>query len=566
MRAAQSIPVIESGDSDLDATLATAYHELVQAFLKPTASLPHSSFVARRNTGTGFSRRTDGSDYPRDWDGQSPPLSYLAGLGIASVDPQLAQGLVRNYLAVQQDDGWIDWKPGLGGQRRNLLCMPILARLTWGIFQSTEDDNFLRETFPALRRFFERWLQEDRDGDSLPEWQDEAQTGYAYWPLFGGDPWAENTAINTVESPDLLAYLLSEAVSLRAIAYYLRETEDEQALANHIKQLQTALESLWRGDRYRYRDRNTHLTNTKVTVLEDGRGDEEHILAFPLAPPARLNICVEGGVDHTPRMKMQLEGLGSDGDAISIAVDHTAFTWNRNRGVFTTDQIFSQVDRITCEGLSRVYQISVTTPDLTSLDLNVLLPLWSAGLPPERIEELIQLLTQPDHFWRKSGVTMCSAQDSHYDPANKNGSGGIWPFWLTLIGEGLIEAGRIDLATELLGRLLGVQVAVLKQNRHFTEFYHSDQPQGLGTPGHLGGSVPLHLLMRVLGVRIISDRKVWSGGTFHWPAPITIRQHGVTVRRSAKGTAIEFPSGFRTQLAADASWQEITDSGSDKSQ
>ena len=99
---------------------------------------------------------------------KSPTLAYLAGLGVAPVDTALAQGLIRNYLAIQQDDGWIDWKPGLGGQRSNLLCMPILARLTWGIFQYTEDVTFLRETFPGLRKFFERWLTEDQDADGVP--------------------------------------------------------------------------------------------------------------------------------------------------------------------------------------------------------------------------------------------------------------------------------------------------------------------------------------------------------------------------------------------------------------
>ena len=46
------------------------------------------------------------------------------------MDGQLAQGIVRNYLAVQQNDGWIDWKPGLGGQRQGVMCLPVLARLT----------------------------------------------------------------------------------------------------------------------------------------------------------------------------------------------------------------------------------------------------------------------------------------------------------------------------------------------------------------------------------------------------------------------------------------------------
>lgn len=557
-QAASLIPDIETGDTALDATIATAYNELVLAYLKPTASLPYASLVAQRETGTGFSRRTDGSDYPRAWSGQAPPLTYLAALATASIDPALAQGLVRNYLAVQQDDGWIDWKPGLGGQRQGDMCLPVLARLAWGIFQYTEDADFLREVFPGLLRFFERWLAFDEDSDGLPEWQTERQTGYVYWPAFGGaQPWAENTDIRTVESPDLLAYLLSEAVSLRAIAYYLHDEAHEQQLTAHVDNLQAALETLWDGHRYHYRDRDTHHTAGRITLLENGRGDQEHILAYPLDPPSRLNIRIEGGVSHTPRLKLTVTGTDQDGGEIQESVDQTAFLWQHNRGVYTTRQVFARVDTVQIEGLSRVYTVQVYTPDTTRLDINALLPLWSVGLPDTRREALVQLLQ--DQFRRPNGVTMNAASDPNFDPASADGSGGIWPFWLTLIGEGLIEAGHGQLAAELLHSLLRVQVDVLRHHRQFYEFYHSDQPAGLGTPGHLAGTVPVYLLLRVLGVRIISGGKVWTGGPLHWPAPITVRQHGVTVERSAQGTRVTFPSGYEAQLPADAEWQEIID-------
>ncbi|HLV36455.1 MAG TPA: GH116 family glycosyl hydrolase, partial [Spirillospora sp.] len=491
--AANFIPDIETGDLDLDATIATAFHQVLLAYLKPTSSLPYASIVAQREPGTGFSRRTDGADYPRAWNGQPPTLSYLAALATASIDPALAQGLVRNYLAVQQDDGWIDWKPGLGGQRQGIMCLPLLARLAWGIFQYTEDGDFLREVYPGLRQFFERWLAFDVDGDGLPEWQHELQTGYGYWPTFGGvQPWAENTDIRTIETPGLLAYLLSEAVSLQAIAHYLRDAEGESQVGQHIQRLQDALASLWNGRYYAYRDRDTHQTTPRQTLLENGRGDREHILAQKLDPPNRINIRVEGGVDHTPRFRLEVRGLDQTGKAIEERIDQTAFLWQHNRGVYTTERVFSQVDLVHFDGLSRVYSVNIYTPDTTRLDINALLPLWSVALPPERSAELIKLLT--DEFLRPNGVTMAAASDPRFDPANAEGSGGVWPFWLTLIGEGLIEMGRFDLAADLLQRLLRVQVETLRQHKHFSEFYHSDEPAGLGTPGHLAGSVPVYLL------------------------------------------------------------------------
>jgi hypothetical protein len=192
------------------------------------------------------------------------------------------------------------------------------------------------------------------------------------------------------------------------------------------------------------------------------------------------------------------------------------------------------------------------------LDINALLPLWSVSVPPETASKLIALLTDPDHFWRASGLSMCSAQDPNFDPSNADGSGGVWPFWVTLLGEGLIEYGKPEIAADLLRRLLAVQTTVLKEQHAFTEFYHSDQSKGLGEQHHLSGLMPLHLLLRVMGVRIISARKVWTGGPFAWGQPITIRQHGVTVERRSEGTTITFPSGHTVEIGNET-WQEILD-------
>jgi hypothetical protein len=152
---------------------------------------------------------------------------------------------------------------------------------------------------------------------------------------------------------------------------------------------------------------------------------------------------------------------------------------------------------------------------------------------------------------------MFSAKDPNYNPALAQGSVGVWSYWLTLIGEGLIEHGRIDAATELLKRLLKAQTAVLRDKKAFYEFYDADQMRGMGERGSTMGLVPLHLLMRVLGVRILSKNRVWTGGEFHWGGTVTVSQHGVTVKRSTHWTTIDFPSGESVSLPPGAAWQEI---------
>lgn len=556
-RAAQRIPQVETGKSEWDSLIASAYNLLVDSFLKPTGNLPYGSFVATRQPMQGFSARGDGSDYKRSWNGQEPTLAYLAALPFATIDPVMAQGVIRNYLALQGEDGWIDRKPGLGGQRQDMLCMPVLARLAWGIFQATDDTAFLTEVFPGLLKFFERWLQEDGDQDGVPEWQSERQMGYVFLPSFAiGQAWGQNADVRTLETPDLAAYLLSEALSLREMAQVVKDKPAAKALDKRIPGLQTALDELWHDGRYGYRDRDTHITAVGVSIIKDGRADEEHLPAEPLSPPNRLIVRILGGGNLTPKVILHLDGLDANGQPIQETADTKAFLWSYGRGVYTSQQVFSQIDRVRLDGMSRVYKIEVDTLDSTRLDINALVPLALGGISQERAETLVKLLTDKRHFWRTNGVAMTSAQDASFAP---DGCGSVWLYWVTLIGEGLLQHGYAAQAFDLLKRILNMQTDLLKQNRHFWEFYHSDASKGLGERGHLGGIVPLHLLARVMGVQIVSSGKVWTGGVFVWDKPVTVTQHGVTVKRSKDGTQVAFPSGYKVQLKPGDAWQAVVD-------
>ena len=561
VQAAEAIPVIETGDADTDAAIAFSYQQLVQSFLKPTASLPFASFVANRQPGRGYSPRGDGTDHPRGWSGQNPALAYLTALGIAPVAPEWAWGVLRNYLAVQREDGWIDWKPGLAGQQQGVLCMPILARLAWGVFQYTEDEAALRDVFPGLVKFLDRWFVPDLDGDrdGLPEWQSEIQTGYPFFPTFAqGLPWGQNADIRYIETPDLIAYLLSEAISLREIAYFLRDETIEARMNERVEALQAALESLWdEGDgRYVYRERDTHITTGSVPILREAHGEEEYLLAEPLDPPNRLVVHVRGGWEHIPGLTLTLDGLDGSGARVHETAAAGDFVWSTGHGTYTSKSIFAQIDRVRADGLSRVYEVEAATLDTSAFDLNGVLPLWSVGVPLDRAASLTRALS--DQFLRATGVVMFSTRDPRFDPASAEGATGVRPFWLTLIGEGLIETGSIEFATDILKRLIATQVAVLKAEKAFYEFYHPDEPRGLGEKGSTFGIIPLHLLMRVLGIRIVSPTKVWTGGAYHWGETVTVRQHGITVRRSPERVEIVFPSGETVELPGDAEWQEIS--------
>ncbi|MCY4063659.1 MAG: hypothetical protein OXG53_14910 [Chloroflexi bacterium] len=561
-RAAASVPRISTGNDDWDLVTDLSYAHLIKAFMAPSEHLPQASIVANRVGDRGWSRRGDGGDHIRAWAGQDPTLAFLAAGAIANIDPELAKGLIRNYLATQDETGFVDRQPGLGGQRQGLLMMPLLARVSWQFYQGTGDRDFLSEVYPSLVAFFGRWLQSDLDADDdgVPEWRSERQMGYVAFPSFGqGLYWAQGAEIGQMESPDLLAYLIAEVDALGQIAEQLDEKESAQILSKQRAMMEASLEEFWDGRRYRYRDRDTHFSSEAEELLYRGAGDQIHELDHALLMPARVVIRVVGGVSQRPRITLKLEGRDENGEecAIEAAVDE--FDWQNRQGVYTTEKPLSHVHRIAIEGLSRVYKVYATTIDSSRLDINALMPLICRRLPPERAAALVALALDEAHFLRPNGLTMVSASDRNFDPSNARGGGGIWMYWLSQIGEGMVAAGYRREATALMKRVLAGLARVLAREGKLSQFYHADEAKGFGEDHHIGGIVPLKLLSDLLGVSIVAPDRAWVGGEIVWGEAISVEQHGVLVQRDHDDIRIDFPSGHSECLSADAPWQLVRD-------
>lgn len=561
--ASSMIPKIRTNDDTLDTAIAHSYQQLVQAFLSPTKHAHHAPFVATRHKDKGFSKQGTGTDYGRGWNGDNFKLSYLAATAIAPLDAKLAQGILLDYLDTQTDKGFIDLQNGPAGQQSKLLCTPILARLAWMIYEYTEDQAFLKAIFPKVLQFFHRWFKSDHDTefDGAPEWRDERQTGYSGFPSFANSTWAQGIHIKYFETPDLVAYLLSEAHYLKKIGQVIGDEIAAMGASQRIRDLREMLDQMWLedGQRYAYRERDTDAIGGSTIIIEEGRGDEEHIPSLELTPPSRLIVRVNGGTNRAPNTVIHIEGLDRHGKQVEETAEAEELLWTYGSGTYATRRIFSRVDRIRCTRLSRVYHIHVSTMDTTRIDINAILPIFSGDIQVERAEALTKLIDADTHFSRPNGLTIVSAQDPDYDPSSAKGGGGIWTYWLTLVSEGLLNYEQGTLAGNLLKRLMQAQAQHFTQTNTFHEFYHCDIPKGLGETGHLEGIVPLHLLLKIVGVRIISTGRVWTGGDFHWQTPITITQFGVTVTRTAENTAIKFPSGYEVELAKDAEWQVVID-------
>ena len=556
---AAAAPRFCTGDESQDLLLDLSVNLFLKSLMTATDKMPHDSFVAFRAPNRGLSPRGTGLDHIRGWDGQDPTLAWLLVPTLASIAPEAAKGIVLNYLATMRENGFVDRQPGLSGQGQNLLMAPVLARMAWTIHEVRDEREFIAEVYPELMKFFAHWLTRDVDGDGAPEWQAERQLGYLAFPTFGaGRGWSQSADLSLMETPDLLAFLISEADALLSMANALGESSAATKLGEQKANLLRALESLWTGDRYAYRDRDTHEMGASLELLRHGAGDQTHHLSLDLPKPQRLIIRVVGGASYKPPLQLTLKGVDASGAPLEIIADADGFDWHQREGIYTTPPL-SFVNTISFSGLSRVYKISAATPDFSRLDINHLLPMYTGSLPVERAAALVKLATEKAHFACRNGITMVSRGDRNFDPSNARGGGGVWMHWLSLIGEGMVKSGYHAEATALLQRVLSGLSDILWRDRRLSQFYHSDEMQGFGEAHHIAGAAPLHLMSLVIGIRIPSPSRVQVGGDFTWGKPISVEQHGVTVRRDSHSIHIRFQSGSEIELPPDAPWQIVDD-------
>lgn len=561
-RQAAAVPSISTGNADWDRVIDLSYATLQKAFMNATDALAQPSFVGSRAVNRGWSRNGRGDDHIRAWAGQDPTAAYLALPASADIDPSLAKAVIRNYLATQDESGFIDRQPGLGGQRQYMLMMPLLARMSWLVVDRTTDKDFAAEIYPGLQLFFQRWLADDMDadGDGAPEWQTERQSGYVAFPTFGsGRGWAQGADIRLLETPELLGYLISEAAALCQLAQVLDDAEAQAIHTQQLNKLEALLEEFWVGRRYGYRDRDTHAHSAGIELLRGGAGDERHLINETFSTPTRVIVRIVGGVSQIPRIRLTLVGQDEDGAPRTIEADVDDFRWQNRQGVFTAPQPLSALHSLEVAGLSRVYKVYASTIDSSRLDINALMPLWTGRLPKQRSEALVALALDEAHFLRPNGLTMISASDPDFDPSNARGGGGIWMFWQALLGEGMLAVGFRAESTDLLQRTLTFLARVLEREGKLSQFYHADEIQGFGEAHHIAGIAPLKWLSDVLGVQIRNAESVLVGGEFSWGASVRIEQHGVIVQRSANGIEIDFPSGHSEKLPANAPLQMVAD-------
>ncbi len=540
---------ITTGEPDWDAAFALSQKAAFSLFFAPNQFLPSPSFVLSRQPDQGYSLRGDGRDYPPLWNGQTPLESYFLA-GLLPGAPELAAGLLRNFLSTQSADGVVDWKPGLAGQRGRRLAAPLLATLAWKTYLRTLDLDFLREVQPGLQMFIQCWFNEqhDHDLDGFPEWDHPMQTGLEDNPTFTlWQPAGQGQAISCVESPALSAMACREFLSLADIAGVLGQSR--QLFESKVEELRLLTETCWDASAllYHNRDRDSHLAPSGK-VLGKQRGPGKHLLGQSFRQPVRLLVRISLHGESTRRPEIRLHGRDGENPR-SESLERMDFQWGAGLAVASSRLLYTRIDEVELLGLESRDRVSIQVMDFSGEDISLFMPLWAAIPDPTRVDQLVhRTLFAPGRFEASFGIPTCpsgpfAVGSKEPDPAMELTCQSVHIPWNSLIGEGLLAYGLRDQAAQLTTRLMSAVIQNLKKQRAFYRSYHAGTAAGLGERNTLHGFAPLGLFLQTLGVQIQSARQVTLSGKNPFPWPVTVKYRGLTVTRQADQTLVVFPNG-----------------------
>lgn len=555
--AAASIVDIETGDEDWDAVLAFAQKDALMGYVGPTRHLPNASLVLTRSPDRGFSPRGDGSDVHQHWAGHSVAHAYTNILQVLPIAPELAKGIVKNFIMAGRVDAGIDWSPGMAGQRMGMLAIPLLATLAWKIFLMTEDLEFLQTVFGPLTAFVELWFDKnnDDDDDGHPEWINTTQSAFADIPSFvRWRRWGQGLDISLAETPDLASYLYRECQALEAMAEVLKREDLIPECEARISAIRQSLETSWSttASIYRHMDRDLHVSPRGLR-LGKRKGAFNLQIERTFDTPVRVLVRSMGEEGLSHAVKIFIHGRGRRGRKRIEKLTERNFQWFWEFGTATSGKHYTEIERIEVAGLSKEFETELRVADFTHEDQTLLLPLWADIPAAERAEKLVRkTLLDNERFWRPFGIPSCSAKDKAYSEGPAEGAGGVWMFWNAMLGEGLVDYGYQQEAVILIKRLLANVIHSLKADKAFRESYHAEQLAGFGDRHHQWGIFPVHLFLETLGVRLISPRKIWLRPSNPFPRPVTIRWRGLKIMCFEAHAVVTFPNGQQVEIDGEA--------------
>jgi hypothetical protein len=538
---------IQTGEPEWDLAFALSQKMAYGTFFPGGKHLPYPSFVLSRQPDHGYSIRGDGTDYSYLWSGQTPfDAWYLASILLPG-SADFFKGVIYNFLETQFDNGFIDLKPGLGGQRSRRLAQPVLASLAYQVSLHGQDFAWLEDLYPALLRFVQAWFspEHDRDHDGFPEWDHPLQTGLEDAPIYDRyQTGSQGASISVIESPALAAFLYRECTSLLKIARRIDSQEGVEWLQAQLASLKTATAACWdaKAHTYRYRDFETHKRWPALQLLSFDRSG-----TFPLKTSLkgsrRLQIRIAGNPDVTRPINILLHGNGPKGKVVEHILPNRFF-WQDGVALVTTHNVFKSVKFIEVNGLVEGDTGSIFSVDFTQEDLSLLLPLW-AEIPDVKQARLLIEKTLLKRYLKPFGLSITPSVngDSVTDDNDCCGPDTVLLPWNQLLTEGLLAYGYRPAAATIFTRLMSAILPVLRETGAFRAAYSGSNGMPRGEWNTVSALAPLGLFLKIVGIRQIGKNEVILDGINPFPWPVTVKYQGMTITCHAQDVVVSFSTG-----------------------
>ncbi len=541
---------ISTGNPEWDATISLSQRAANSLFFPANEHLPFQSFVLSRLPEHGSSLRGDGRDYNHLWNGQTVLDAWYLYSILGPGQAGRMAGVVENFIASQSENGCIDWKPGLAGQRAKRLAQPLLAELAWNIYSDLEDTLWLAKIFPALINFLHCWFlpESDRDQDGFPEWEHPFQSGLDEAPIF--HPWAEvaqGVDPEVVESPSLAAMLYRECAALIKMTEILGEREHTEWLKDRQQSLLNELQLNWSAERscYSYRDAQIQDNPSGVKLLEiTTTGTFPVMQSFD--SPRRLLLRFRPRDEMTRQSKLYLYGDTPNGP-VTEEVNPRNIHWLHGAGRYTSHNHFTRLIEVVAREILPGDCCEISTIDFTSEDISLLLPLW-AGIPDSQQAEAMVKGPILSRYLQGNGLTICPLDRC---PAGSNADGVSLP-WNQFIVGGLLLYGYRQEAARITTSLMDTVSASLKTHQSFWSSYGSLTGKGTGERNVLSGLAPVGLFLQVLGLRKITSNQVIVDGLNPFSHPVTVQYRGTTIEFLLDQTQVTFAGGQKAVVQDDS--------------
>jgi hypothetical protein len=475
-------------------------------------------------------------------------ILHLAQVILPAHQAHLSQ-LVGQFINRVDDQGMLASRVHRGFTGSPINEAPLLATLCLMLYEINQDDEFLRQAFPALRRFFDSgWLaKRDSNPTCPPHWENPAQlqleTG-----LFNFDIWdatGKGLDIRTTLSPALAAMLHREAQALQKIAQILGDRSARLHYGKIRKKYQDEILALWDDEQklFTYRDLQSRRSPTRE-IYYPGHVQPQLSIKKHFIQPQRLQIHLNTADERTRACVVYIEGRDHEGEQIKEQFRAPELRWVAGQAHLTTHHLFSELISLSFEGFNQEDRFLIETADYSQPDISCFLPLWSGGLTKEQSTALIN--THID--WLKPGYVYGIPETwpgEHPLPVGLREQVSV--LWNSLIIDGLTREG---LQQEAAAGFSNQMKAILHGLKDFKGFFPAHDLAGgfpQGQANAITGLAPLYLFLKISGIKLIRPDRVAIWGCNPFPWPIEVRWQGLWVRREDIHTQIIFPDGTQYQ-------------------